>query len=83
MLGVVFVLTATVANAADEPDLLLIGCQADAVARAAVPFDLTFLEALHFDPVELLAGGQVADLEAALVLQRLELIEEPGGRDGS
>ena len=37
--------------------------QADAVARAAVPLDRALLVALDLDPVELLAGREVADLE--------------------
>ena len=48
----------------DDPELLLVGRQADAVARAAVPLDRALLEALHLDPVERLARGQVAHLEA-------------------
>ncbi len=47
-----------------EPELLLVGRQADAVAGAAVPLGRPLLEALHLDPIQLLARDQVADLEA-------------------
>ena len=50
--------------ASDDPDFLLVRRQADAVARAAVPLDRPLLVALHLDPMELLARGQVAHLEA-------------------
>ena len=46
-----------------EPQLPLVGRQADAVARAAVPLDRPLLEARDLDAVQHLPGLEVADLE--------------------
>ena len=51
-----------------EPQLLLVGREADAVARTAVPRHRAFLESRDLDAVQLLPGPQVADLEAQQVV---------------
>src|SRR5262245_7128891 len=46
-----------------HPELGLVGCEPDAMARAAVPIDWSLLISLDLDVVELLAGPNVADFE--------------------
>ena len=55
-------------GAVGEPQLLFVGREADAVARAAVPLDRSLLEAGDLDPVQHLAGLDVADFEAEQVV---------------
>src|SRR5262249_28428075 len=47
-----------------DPDLFLVGREANTVAGAAVPFNRTFLVAFDFDSIQLFAALQVPDLEA-------------------
>src|SRR6266542_5133298 len=47
-----------------DPDLALVGRQANAVAGAAVPLHLALLEPLYLDAMQFFAAGEVADLEA-------------------
>src|SRR6516162_11141601 len=53
-----------------NPDLLLVGAQADAVARAAVPLCRPALEAMDLDTMNHLAALEVADLEAEQAVDR-------------
>ena len=51
-------------RAIGDPEFLFVWREPDAVAGAAMAFHGTFLEAFHFDAVQLLAGFNVADFEA-------------------
>src|SRR6185295_13815606 len=68
-------------GAVREPDLLFVGREADAVARAAVALDRSFLVAGHLDAVQHLARPQVPDLEAEKLVDVYES-ERLGGIDG-
>ena len=51
-----------------DPDLPLVGTQADAMAGAAMALRRPLLEALYHDAVQDLAGPQVSDFEAEKVV---------------
>src|SRR5205823_811205 len=48
----------------DDPDFLFVGRKADAMARAAMALDRSFLNALNLGAVEFLVSRQITDFKA-------------------
>ena len=71
-----------------DPDFLLVGREADAVAGATVSFDWSLLEASHFHAMQLLAGHDVTDFKPEQFVhadeaERLSAVHREGANAGA